>query len=190
MNVIGLRDKAGEGCRRLAVIVLLICAVSSVGRAQSSAAGEAHLRAAILYNLTRFVDWPAWKLGDAQKPFVVGVVGDNAIAGELNDQVRGKQVQGRMIVVQNVTTVLQAQQCHLLFVGSSGRGKFREMASRLSAAAVLTVSENPLGDSGIVIALPLIANRIQIQVDLKEAQNSSLTISSRLLNLALVAHRE
>ena len=57
-------------------------------------------------------------------------------------------------------------------------------------AAVLTVSENALGDSGIVIALPLVANRIQIQVDLKAAQNSGLTISSKLLHLALVAHGE
>jgi hypothetical protein len=189
LNVLESRNKTVDGCRLLAVI-LLLALVSSVGRAQSSAASEAHIRASILYNLTKFIDWPEWKLGDAQKPFVVGVVGDNSIADELNDQVRGKQVQGRPIVVQNVTTVPQAEQCHLLFVENSGRRRFKEMAPKLPAAAVLTVSENPLGDIGIVIALPLIANRIQIQVDLKAAQNSGLTISSKLLHLALVAHGE
>jgi hypothetical protein len=52
---------------------------------------------------------------------------------------------------------------------------------------VLTVGERQLGDNGIIIGLPLIDNHIEIQVDLKTAQSSSLTISSKLLRIAEVA---
>jgi len=172
----------------LALVLLLAAVGLAVCRAQPSPASEAHLRAAIIYNLTKFIDWPSWKLGDAQKEFVIGVIGNDAIAAELNDAVRDKQVQGRPVVVQNVTTVLQAEQCHVLYVENSGRRQFKEMAPKLSKAAVLAISENSLGDTGIVIALPLVANHIQIQVDLKAAQNLNLIISSKLLHLALVTH--
>jgi hypothetical protein len=169
----------------LSVALLLLIAMGSVVcHAQSATADEAQIRAAMLFNLTKFVEWPAEKMGGPQAPFIVGYVGDEAVGNELNNLMRGKQVQGKPILVQSISNAAQSAQCHILFVASSGRKQYRLMAPELSKEAVLVVSERQLGDSGIVIGLPLVDNTIQIQVDLKVARNTGLTISSKLLRIA------
>ncbi|WP_420238467.1 YfiR family protein [Telmatobacter bradus] len=161
---------------------------ATVARAQTENADQEQIRAAMLFNLTRFVDWPASRLGDSQKPFLACYLGDSAFGPALNTAFRGKQVVGRPVSILNVSTSAQAEQCHLLYVPSSERKFFRGFAASLSHTSVLTVSERQLGDPGVIIGLPLIDNHIQIQVDLQLAQASSLTISSKLLRLAAVAH--
>jgi phosphohistidine swiveling domain-containing protein len=167
-------------------LLLLIAVGGVVCRAQSSTADEAQIRAAMLFNLTRFVDWPAEKMGSAQAPFVIGYIGDDAVGNGLNNLMRGKQVQGKSILVQNISSAAQTAQCHILYVANSGRKQYKQMAPELSKAAVLIVSERQLGDNGIVIGLPLVDTSIQIQVDLKMAQYDGLTISSKLLRIAAV----
>ncbi len=168
------------------LLLLLTAAGGVVCRAQSATADEAQVRAAMLFNLTKFVDWPPEKMGSAQAPFVVGYVGDGAGGDTLANLMRGKQVQGKPIQVQNIFTAAQIAQCHILYVANSGRKQYKQMSVELSRQAVLVVSERQLGDNGIVIGLPLVDNSIQIQVDLKMAQNAGLTISSKLLRIATV----
>jgi len=167
-------------------LLILIAATGLTCRSQSATAGETQIRAAMLFNLTKFIDWPAEKMGGAQAPFVIGYVGDDGVGNELNQLMRGKQVQGRSIVVQSIFNATQVMQCHIVYVANSGRKQYRQLVPQLSRQAVLIVSERQLGDSGVMIALPLIDNSIQIQVDLKEAQSSGLTISSKLLRIAAV----
>jgi hypothetical protein len=178
-------NSKGQHCIGLLILLAALVEIA-VCHAQSPLSGEAQIRADIIYNLTKFVEWPAWKLGDTGKPFVIGVVGDKSVAKELDDYLRGKKVQGIPIIVESITTAQQAEQCHIVYVESSGSNQFKEMFPDLFQAAVLTIGVNPLGDSGIVIGLPLVENRIQIEVDLKNAGKSKLTISSRLLRIARV----
>jgi phosphohistidine swiveling domain-containing protein len=180
-------NKIGRGGKRALATLLLLFAVSQgAAHAQSSVSDETRIRAAMLINLTKFIDWPAAKVSDAQKPFVIGYIGDEWVGRALNNLLSGKHAQGKSVVVQNISTPAQAAQCHILYVANSGRKQYKEMAPALYRAAVLIVSERQLGDSGIVIGLPLVDDNIQIQVDLKMAQSSGLTISSRLLHIAAV----
>ena len=142
----------------------------------------------MLFNLTRFIDWPPNRMSDLQKPFQACYLGDVAFGSALNATFRGKQINGHPVTVANISTPAQAAQCHLLYIPSSERKNFRSLTSYLSHASVLTVCERQLGDPGIMIGLPLIDNHIQIQVDLHLAQSSNLTISSKLLRIAAVTH--
>lgn len=178
------------GSRAWSRVMLLLMPLLAWGAlvwsAQPTDIDESQIRAAMLFNLTNFVDWPAAKMGDVQMPFVVGYVGGDAVGVELNNLLRGKQVQGKSISLQHVINAAQVTQCHILYVANSGRKQYKEMAPELSRYAVLIVSERQLGDSGIVIGLPLVDSSIEIQVDLKMAQNNGLTISSKLLRIAVV----
>lgn len=156
--------------------------------AQSENADQEQIRAAMLFNLTRFIDWPPNRISDLQKPFQVCYLGDVAFGASLSTAFRGKQINGHAVAVANISTPAQAEQCHLLYVPSSERKTFRTLSPNLSRASVLTISERQLGDPGVMIGLPLIDNHIQIQVDLHLAQSSSLTISSKLLRIAAVTH--
>lgn len=100
---------------------------------------------------------------------------------------QGKSVQGKPVLVQNIVAAQDAARCHVLYVPETERKRFREISVTLSAASVLTVSEHQLGEPGIVIGLPLVDDHIQIQVDLRLAQQSGLAVSSKLLRLAAVA---
>jgi hypothetical protein len=175
-----------RGNRTLLLLLLLSVISLDAGRAQSIVSDEAQIRAAMLFNLTKFIDWPASRMGDPQKPFTICYVGDDSIGNALNSLLSGKQVQGKPIAVQNISKSAQAAQCHILYVANSGRKQYKDMAAELFRNAVLTVSERQLGDNGIVIGLPRVDNSIQIQIDLKMAQSSALTISSKLLRIAAV----
>src|SRR5258706_15035783 len=55
---------------------------------------ELQVKAAFLYNFAKFVTWPADARLPPDAPFVIGVSGDDAFAGALEQAVRGKSVEG------------------------------------------------------------------------------------------------
>lgn len=68
-----------------------------------STADEYEIKAAMLVNLTKFVEWPAAKLGDAGSPFVIGVLGHDPFGHDLDKQLAGKSVAGHPVVIQRLT---------------------------------------------------------------------------------------
>ena len=135
--------------RRISALALLLTAIGfAVCRAQAPAADEAGIRPAMVFNLTKFIDWPAWKIGDANAPFVIGVLGNDPINEDFENLARDKQMQGRTVVVRRVTTILQARECHVLYFSNSERKRIRELTPDLAKAGVLAciIRERPASD--------------------------------------------
>ena len=163
---------------------LLLCAslTMGTGAAQEDAAGEAQVRAAILFNLTKFTEWPAWKLPDAQSAEVLCFVGKDPVMAEMEALLARQKTPDRPRVVRRVNQSSEAEGCHVLYVGAGEGRRFGEARGALAKAAVLTIGDGRT--SGTILQLPVINDRVQIQVDLGVAQQSGLHLSSKLLQLA------
>jgi YfiR/HmsC-like len=170
-------------------MAVLMCLFGYLGMpcsAQAIAADEAEVRALMIYNLTKFIEWPKSKLATEHDPFLICVLGDDSIASQLDSLLRGKQVQGRSAIVRQVRSGKGADECEVLYVSDDKRSRIAEFSPALAKAAVLTISGQHLSHEGIVIGLPFAERRIGIEVDAEAAKRSGLSISSKLLQIAAV----
>ncbi len=147
---------------------------------------EWDVKAAYLYNFTRFVEWPDRSTTPADTPFVIGILGRDPFGRVLDDTLSGKTVDGRPIVVRRLERAEEAASVQILFLGqASGRETERALRA-VRGRPVLTVGD---GDGparrGVVLTFRIRESRVRFDVDLHAADEAGLKISSQLLKLAL-----
>ena len=156
------------------------------GGAETSPPSEWEVKAAYLYNFTRFVEWPDQAAAPPDAPFVVGILGPDPFGRVLDDTLSGKTFNGRPIVVRRLERPESAASVQILFLAAP---LDRDGARALRAAQgkpVLTVSnEEGAATHGVVLAFRLRDNRVRFDVNLALAEEGGLKISSHLLKLAL-----
>lgn len=163
----------------LATALLLVAASAQA----QDVALEYRVKAAYLLNFARFVDWPPAAFKD-REPFQICVAGRNPFGGELAEMVRSETLAGRALAVRVIRD--DAASCHLLFIprGIAARRFLRQV----SGDPTLTVGESPgfLGQGGH-INFVLDGGNVRFQISQAAAMRQRLTISSRLLKLAVPA---
>jgi hypothetical protein len=173
----------------VAALVLLIPAlcVSLPAHAGVDAADEYEIKAAMFVNLVRLVDWPPGTYGSAASPLVIGVAGSDDMAQALEKIAQSKSAPGtRQIRVKRITGA-SVVECQSIFVGGGDKKKIQAMLDSLARTPVLTVGEDDRFIAlGGMIDLMVRNDRVQIEVNLDVAQTSGLTISSRVLKIAIV----
>lgn len=151
------------------------------------AANEYEVKAAVLDNLAKFVDWPPEA---ATGPLGICVVGQDPFGRALDDVVRGKPINGREVVVKRFKPGQELTGCHIVFIGSSEKNKLRSILDRLDNRPVLTVGDMPgFCDEGGTVSLDLADNRVGLTINLQAAERARLQLSSKLLSLATIVHK-
>jgi hypothetical protein len=163
-----------------AFALMLACAAAQAQGAPS----EATVKAAFLYKFAGYVEWPASAFPQPDAPLVIGVVGADEVAAELEKLLPGRQVNNRRVVARRVREGEPLRGIHLLFVG---RGE-RDLRAALRAAqqqGVLAVSEAERGlELGSAINFVVVDDRVGFEVSLDSAERSGIRISSRMLAVA------
>ena len=151
---------------------------------------EYQVKAFFLYNFARYVEWPAESFKAANDPIVICILGQNPFGSALDQAVAGKVVEGRPFVIRRISDIPPGSNCHILFVNSSERKRFRSMAGSLKGSGVLTVGETPgfTADGG-VIDFRLEDGKVRFDIDVDAAGRENLHISSKLLSLAQIAKK-
>ncbi|MBA4149325.1 MAG: YfiR family protein [Verrucomicrobia bacterium] len=170
--------------RRVAIYLLLgLFLVCEAGEAETLS--RYHVKAAFLYNFLKFVDWPPQTLPQ-NSPYVVGVLGEDPFGAVLDSTMQGKVINGRRIIVVRVTEQ-NMQQCHLLFICSSERRRYREIHAKLQFAPVLTVGETEeFAENGGAIEFYMEGNKVRFEINPEAAKRSNLRIDATLLDLARI----
>lgn len=182
MELLSLLRLPREAASLAVALSLLVAAGGPSASAQPS---EHDVKAAFLYNFTRFVDWPDDAFPAPDAPFVFCILGAERFGAEVGETVAGKVLDGRAVTVRQVSELSRLSGCHLLFVGSSERGRLPEILAALRDLPVLTVgdSDDFVGAGGM-IGFVLRQNRVRFEIDQSVAEGAGLSVSSRLLGLA------
>src|ERR1051326_5087862 len=77
----------------------------------SSEAEEYALKAAFLYNFSKYVEWPPSTMDN---DFYVGVCGPSPILEPLREIARTKTVKGKKIIIKEYSNPEQIRFCHIL----------------------------------------------------------------------------
>jgi len=177
----------------LIIIVYGICLIASsvlsggVGKAYADPRSEREyqIKAAFLYNFTKFVEWPTDRFVDDRTPIMLCVIGKDPFGATLEDTVTGKTVKGRKIDIRRIDNVDDLDACHLLFVGLSEPERLRQIVASSHGASVLTVGDmDDFVEFGGVIGLIKRANKIQFEINLVAAKQARLKLDLKLLRLA------
>jgi hypothetical protein len=179
---------AWRWARRLGVVLAFALAPSATMAAPEPGARltqEYDLKAAFLFNFTKFVEWPADAFDSTSAPFTIGILGDDPFDGGLDDIVANESVHDRKIVVRRFASADQIGSCQLLFVGQRETGQMDRIQSALGRRSVLTVGETKAftARSGI-IAFEMSQRRVRLRINAAAAKAARLTISSQLLRQA------
>ena len=161
----------------------------SAARAEAPAPTEQQLKAVFLFNFTHFVAWPADAFGSPTEPFVIGVLGGDALADELDKAVHDERLDAHPLQVRRLRGIEDVRDCKILFIDRSQGADLDRVLGRLAHTDTLTVSDlDGAAGRGVIIQLAMQNNRIQLLVNADSAHSAGLTISSNLLRLSKVAH--
>jgi len=150
----------------------------TLGQAPPALRSDYEIKAAFLYNFTKYIHWPPASFAGPDSPIVIGALGRDRFNGAVEEIIRGREVDGRD---------LAHGECHLLFVGRDKTKTDDRILSEVRAAPVLTVGETAsFGAAGGIVWFTLTGSNVRFTVNRDAAQRAGLRISSKLLAVATV----
>ncbi|HEY0944181.1 MAG TPA: YfiR family protein [Opitutaceae bacterium] len=162
-----------------------------VSPARADVARERQIKAAFVYNFTKYVEWPRGHFGDATEPVVLGVLGNDSFSDALTEAVSARTINGRKVVVRLLTDAKQAASADVLFVPDGEEPRFAAAVPALRGAGVLTVGESgQFAELGGVITFVVRDHKVRFEINTAEAERNGLKISAQLQKLALPAPRK
>ena len=165
-----------------AAAVALSCGVSASGPRQRGGAAEVDIKAAFLFNFTKFVEWPE---GARSGPFQICTLADARFDAALAQTVSGESTGGRPIVRATPDTLESASACHILFIARGETSQMERWLAALDGRPVLVVGESKAAeDAGAHITFLVEDNRVKFDVNDDAASRAGLKISSKLLRVA------
>lgn len=147
---------------------------------------EYAVKAAYLHKFAPFVEWPAAAYDSPTSPFEVCVAGDEPFGPALDKALDGQRVGQHPVAVRRLARVDGRASCHVLYVAGSEAQSVADALSAVRGKPVLTVTdERSSGPARGVIHFVIDAKRVRFHIDDQAAASHDLTVSSKLLSLAL-----
>jgi hypothetical protein len=162
---------------------LAVClAWMPIAAEQRTATAEDDIKAAFLFNFTKFVEWPAT---DRTRPFRICTVAEPAFGTAVERTIAGETAGGRPIEHVTPPTPDAARSCHMLFVGRVENDRLERWLAAVRGAPMLVVGESRAAwDRGAHINFVVDENRVKFDVNPDAASRAGLTVSSKLLRVA------
>jgi hypothetical protein len=171
--------------------ILAFIAVSLLAGAVPANAQDAGLEIAIkatyLYKFAPFVEWPATAYGSGT--FNLCIVGDDPFGAILNRAVSDQRVGQRNIAVKRYPTLHGPVDCQIMFLAGSAAQPVADELAAVRNAPILTVTDQPDGAKAKgAINFVLRDNHVRFEIDNAAATRNALSISSKLLSLAVFSN--
>jgi hypothetical protein len=170
---------------RLFARILVLHALFAAAPVFAQADRELEIKAAYVYKFGSFVEWPPSAFAGPDGAFIIGVIGADALAAELERVVSGRPIQDRSVVVRRLRRGEPFGRLHVLFVGQAEAARLPEILAAAKGHGVLTVTEtdNALAQ-GSMINFVAVEHKVRFDVALPPAERDKLKISARLLAVA------
>jgi hypothetical protein len=166
--------------------VMLAIPMGPVPAVRAEVSREYDLKAVLLFNLTRFVEWPAAAFDRPDAPLVIGILGQDPYGRTLDDVVRTESYGRHKIQVMRYRTIEAARNCQLLFVCLDEEANLPRILRGMAGRPALTVGEFDgfATGGGMVRLYQNTEGKIRLRINLGAVRASGLTVSGKLLRVA------
>jgi hypothetical protein len=149
------------------------------------AALEFAVKAAFITKFVPFVEWPNGALAGSDGAFRICVAGRDPFLDLLDRAADHLVVSGRPVTIQRVAVVTRSSGCQVLYAAGSPDQSAADMLASVRGTPVLTLTDKaPDPRNHGMINFIISDNRVRFEIDEAAAEQSGLTISSKLLSLA------
>lgn len=171
---------------RRAVAATLGLALLHAPPAPAADSLEFPVKAAYLLKFAPFVAWPEGAFPSADSPFRLCVSGDDPFGPVLEEVAAGTAPAGHPVEIVRMQRVDGPSGCHVQYISGSAAQPVADALKRLEGAPVLTVTDasRDARTRGIVHFV-VEENRVRFHIDEEAAARHRLTLSSKLLGIAL-----
>jgi hypothetical protein len=149
---------------------------------------EYSVKAALLFNIAKYTDWPAKAFSQPRDPIIIGVLGDDPFGEVLDRLVKGRTVNGRSIVIRRANGIAPLEGSHVVFVSASQPEAPQDCAA-LERARILTVGDTEFSAPYTAVSFEVNDGKVAFSVDLARTEPTGAVLSSKLLKLAKAVKR-
>ncbi len=176
-----------RGKKVLALLAALVLFWFPVNTLPAQEMDEYAVKAAFTLNFVRFTQWPDIAFSSDTDPYQICYMGNSAVARQF-DTLNGTKNENRSNSVRRLTSPDQCQTCDIVFVSRDiDLATSKEIILATSGKPILTIGETKGFTSlGGVINFFSKGDRLQFEINPTAAKAQGLTLSSRLLNLAVI----
>jgi hypothetical protein len=151
------------------------------------------IKAGLIYNFAKYVEWLAGTFPTGDAPIVIGVLGNDSFAATLGEVVEGKKINGRRLMLKKLRwskdpkDLKELKDCNMLYVAAAEAAHGDEVIQMLKGAPILTIGDFPdFARHGGIINFILEDSKVRFEVNVDAAKQSDLNISSYLLGSAKI----
>jgi len=185
------RHRARLRAYAFALLLACITGESLAQPTQRTPSLEYAVKATYLYKLAPFVNWPPTEFTAANQPFRICVAGDDPFDDYLKQAVAGRNFSGHPFEVRKLDALAPGMDCQIVFIGHLRSQSTRQALDAVSGEPVLTVTDSGVpADQGGIVQFVMHGGRVGFAIDTTAAARNHLSISSKLLNLAVAVKDE
>jgi len=145
---------------------------------------EYNLKAAFIYNFTRFIEWDTL---NNRNEFIIGVINSSPITESFEEIARTKTVNNKKIIIRHFYTAEEISECDILFISENSKISLKEILDKTKSKNTLTISEQEgYAKQGTAINFIVINAKLKFEANTKALKSAGLTASSQLLKLAVI----
>ncbi len=165
-------------------IKILAAALLISGSAFSQDRPMHEVHSMMVYNFTKYVQWPDHS---ATGEFIIGVVGNNDIFNTLNGWYGGKPRGSKTYIIKKFNSAAEVTDCHVLYIDKSKSGEFDNVNDKVKGKGTLIITDKSgLGEKGSSINFKLVDNKLKFELNQKAIEASNLKVSGALSSMAIL----
>lgn len=149
---------------------------------------EYDLKAAYVFNFSKFVSWPTNAFENDDSDFNIVVFGDSPITKVLFKAFKGRKIQNRDISIKVIYRIEDLPNTHILFVSKEMQVEVANLIEHINDKPILVVGDvvESFCQLGGTINLTSRSSKYQFEINNNAAIKSHLKISSKLLALSKI----
>ncbi|MCU7959753.1 MAG: YfiR family protein [gamma proteobacterium symbiont of Bathyaustriella thionipta] len=155
--------------------------------ADDEATREMRLKASFIYNMAKFVEWPAATAKEHYSSMSLCFLNADQWRWLIDESLQNKKIHGEPLILRYPDHIDDTDGCSVLFIAASNPVLYQYSMAHLPPEHVLTIGESKdFLAAGGMVNFYTEQNRLRFEINPLAAQHAGLLISSKLLSLARI----
>ena len=150
-------------------------------------ASEQAVKAAFIPKFMRYIEFPSGAQPSAGQPYYLCIIGRDPFGPLIDRAAASEVIDGHPVAIRRFANVDSeaVAGCHIAFVAGATDAATGQMLEGLNRHPVLTITDARVGRGRGMIHFAVVDGRVRFSIDQGVAAGRGITISSRLLALAV-----
>lgn len=183
-------ERSRPGAGLMAAMLLNLFLAAAPASADDATPVEYAVKAAFLTKFGLYVQWPNTAFAAPGSPVNICVLGEDPFGAALDEVASGQKIDARTIAIRRIKEYTREYTrdtaCHVMYIADLKSLRSGQAVDLIRGNHILTVTDERAPSTGTGIIHFVIRNgRVRFNIDDEMAAQNGLTISSKLLSLAV-----